>query len=1126
MFVFSPVTRTRVLLTAVLIAATSLMASQAVLAAALPASTTTQLAITSGGQAVSSGGTVASGSVITLTATVMAGTTAVTPGQVNFCDASATYCTDIHLLGTAFVNSSGAATFKFVPGSGTHSYKAEFVGNNFGLSSSSSDQSLTVGPSPAVAYSDTTAISETGQPGNYSLTATVTGYGGSEPPTGNVSFLDTSYGNALLGTTPLGTSTAGIGWQFAQTPTVSGTPIAEVAGDFNGDGIPDLAILWNSGTYGGPYSVTILFGKGDGTFTAGSTTSLALPIEINVSKMIVGDFNGDGKTDLAILNWNQYSTSYITSLLGNGDGTFEAPKTSTAYNQAIIGGDVVPGSMVTADFNGDGKLDLAIVGDYINSGGITILLGNGDGTFTSAGPNIDLNASFDFIATGDFNGDGIPDLIATVDTGATATILLGKGDGTFTAQTMPMTLSYGSDEFINSLAVGDFNGDGKLDLAFSGFYGAAIFLGNGDGTFSLTSDSPIEVPSELSSLVVGDFNHDGKLDIAGIDNPNGFAGVVVLEGAGDGTFAVTSTAISTAQNSMSPFQIIAADFNGDGVPDLAMLTNNANTASLLLNQPVQTASATLTSIAPIGAGTHNVEASYAGDSNYPLSTSSTVALTAGVAVPVITPANGVYTTAQTVTITDSTPGATIYYAAEGIVNTSGYVVYTGPITLSMSGEETIYAYATATGYQQSQSVLSEITVNLPLAAEPVISLASGTYSSAQTVTITDTTPGATIYYTTDGSTPTINSPQYSGAITISSTAPLVASASAPGYSMSADAFAQYFITGSSNSYIYTVAGNETAGYSGDGGPATSADLNFPFGTVLDSAGNLYIADTNNNVIRKVAVGTGIITTIAGTEVGGYSGDNGPATSAQLWSPRGIALDSNGNLYIADTNNSVVRMVSAATGVITTVAGNGTNVYSGDNGQATNAGIVFPLGVALDAAGNLFIVTVDDRVRKVAAGTGTITTFAGNGGFGYNGDNGPAINATLFGSQGIALDGAGNLYIADTNNNIIREVNAKSGIITTVAGTPPTTQFGGSSIGGYSGDGGPATSAKLNIPVGIAIDGAGNLYIVDAQNDVIRKVTASIGIITTVAGKYPPYNFSWGGDGDSATEAHFYNPSSV
>ena len=183
-------------------------------------------------------------------------------------------------------------------------------------------------------------------------------------------------------------------------------------------------------------------------------------------------------------------------------------------------------------------------------------------------------------------------------------------------------------------------------------------------------------------------------------------------------------------------------------------------------------------------------------------------------------------------------------------------------------------------------------------------------------------------------------------------------------------------------------------------------------------------------------------------------------------------------------------------------------------------------MALDAAGNLFIVTVDNRVRKVAAGTGTITTVAGNGGFGYNGDNGPAINATLFDSQGIALDGAGNLYIADTNNNIIREVNAKSGIITTVAGTPPTTQFGGSSSGGYSGDGGPATSAKLNIPVGIAIDGAGNLYIADDQNDVIRKVTASIGIITTVAGKYPPYSYSWGGDGDSATEAHFYNPSSV
>jgi hypothetical protein len=183
----------------------------------------------------------------------------------------------------------------------------------------------------------------------------------------------------------------------------------------------------------------------------------------------------------------------------------------------------------------------------------------------------------------------------------------------------------------------------------------------------------------------------------------------------------------------------------------------------------------------------------------------------------------------------------------------------------------------------------------------------------------------------------------------------------------------------------------------------------------------------------------VTTTVAGTGIGGCSGNNGPATSAQLYTPEGVALDSSGNLYIADTNNSVVRMVSAATGVITTVAGIGIGGCSGDNGPATSASLGFPIGVALDAASNLYILDYN-KVLKVAAGTGTITTYAGNGGYGYSGDNGPAISAMLYQPQGIAVDIAGNLYIADTYNDIVREVNARTGIITTVAGTPPANSY--------------------------------------------------------------------------------------
>jgi sugar lactone lactonase YvrE len=1062
--------------------------------------------------------------VVTLTATVMAGATAVTPGQVNFCDASAILCTDIHLLGTAALNSSGVATFKFVPGPGTHSYKTAFVGNIYGLSSSSAVQTLTVGPA-ITTYWDTTAITESGSPGNYSLTATVTGFGGSEPLSGNVSFLDTSFGNTVLATALLGPITAEPGWLISQLPVANSYMIAEVTGDFNGDGKPDLALLWGTGS-NGPYSITIFFGNGDGTFTTGPTTSLTGINPDGSPSMIVGDFNGDGKLDLAFFNFS-YSSKYgntvetVTTYLGNGDGTFNISASNLVFSQGFEVGVGEFGSIVTADFNGDGKLDIAIVGKNNSFGGVAILLGNGDGTFQPASSTLLANQYFALIASGDFNGDGIQDLVATKygEEIPTATIFLGNGDGTFTAQTTPLTVDSKSGGNVNSFVVGDFNGDGVLDLAFLNSYGVHIFLGKGDGTFNQASDSPISVPNALYSLTAGDFSHDGKLDMVGINSLDDL--IVLLEGAGDGTFTVTPTTPAVSQAASYSFALVAADFNGDGVPDLALLTPYVDTATILLTEPSQTATATVNGIAPVGAATHNVEASYAGNNYFtPEISSSTVALYPGVAMPVITPATGAYNTVQTVTITDTFPGATIYYEAFGIVNTNGlFVAYTGPITISQSGGCIIYAYATATGYQQSQQASANITMNLPPSVEPVISLASGSYSGAQTVTITDSMAGTTIYYTTNGNTPTTSSAQYSGPITVSATETLVASALASGYSMSPATFAQYFIAGSSNSFIYTFAGDGTNGYSGDGGPATVADLNTPLGTVSDSAGNFYIADAYNNVIRKVAAGTGVITTVAGTGIAGYSGDNGPATSAQLNYPEGVALDSNGNLYIADSGNAVIRMVSVSTGVITTFAGSGVGNCSGDNGPAISAGLGTPTGIAFDNAGNLYI---DDpycsRIRKIAIGTGTITTYAGNGQSGYSGDNGPATSAELEQPQGIALDSAGNLYIADTYNDIVREVNAQTGIITTVAGTQPTNSCCGFTYpqNGYSGDGGLATNAKLYWPEGLAVDGAGNLYIADYQNSAIRKVTAGSGIITTVAGNGSVCSSS-GGDGSPATD---------
>jgi sugar lactone lactonase YvrE len=315
---------------------------------------------------------------------------------------------------------------------------------------------------------------------------------------------------------------------------------------------------------------------------------------------------------------------------------------------------------------------------------------------------------------------------------------------------------------------------------------------------------------------------------------------------------------------------------------------------------------------------------------------------------------------------------------------------------------------------------------------------------------------------------------------------------------------------STSGIITTVAGNGSMGYSGDGGPATLAQLYSPFGVAIDPAGNLFIADAFNNRIRKVAP-NGIITTIAGTGTSGYSGDGGSAALAQLYTPRGIAIDSAGNLFISDSDNNIIRKISSS-GIIATVAGNGTSGYSGDGGQATSAQLSGPMGVAVDSKGNLFIAVFGNgRIRKVST-DGIITTVAGTGTYGYNGDGIPATSAQLSLPTGVAVDSAGNLLIADYANSRVRMVDS-SGIITTVAGNGTR---------GSIGDGGPATSAQLYNPEGVVADSAGSLFIADYGNHRIRKVSSS-GIITTVAGTG---SMGSGGDGGPATSALLYYPSGV
>ena len=364
--------------------------------------------------------------------------------------------------------------------------------------------------------------------------------------------------------------------------------------------------------------------------------------------------------------------------------------------------------------------------------------------------------------------------------------------------------------------------------------------------------------------------------------------------------------------------------------------------------------------------------------------------------------------------------------------------------------------------------------------------------------------------------------------------------------------------------IYTVAGDGTGGFSGDGGPATQAQMFSPYGIAVDRNGNLLIADYGNNRVRVVAATTGMfygqamtagdIYTVAGEGFGGFSGDGGPADKAKLNLPRGVAVDSNGNLLIADWYNNRVRVVVAASGTyygkamtaghIYTVAGNGTLGFSGDRAPAIRAELYDPEGLAVDSRGNLLIADYgNSRVRIMAASSGTyygqamtagdIYTVAGDGTQGFSGDGGPAVKADFAAPAAVAVDANGNLVIADTINQRVRVVAASSGTFYGQAMTAGDVYtIAGNGTGGFSGDGGPAASAEFKYPGGVGVDGNGNLLIADTDNNRVRVVAATSGTfygqpmtagdIYTVAGggtRRP-------GNGGPATSARLNTPTGV
>jgi sugar lactone lactonase YvrE len=413
---------------------------------------------------------------------------------------------------------------------------------------------------------------------------------------------------------------------------------------------------------------------------------------------------------------------------------------------------------------------------------------------------------------------------------------------------------------------------------------------------------------------------------------------------------------------------------------------------------------------------------------------------------------------------------------------------------------------------------------------PVTGIASGTYNQDQTVSLSCAFPGAAIHYTLDGSTPTSASTLYSSPITISGVGARVTLKMLATYTNKIDSSvgsADYIL----DTIISTVAGNGNSGFTGDGGPASAALLNYPSGVGCDSVGNVYIADSSNNEIRKIDTG-GTITLYAGGGSGGLA-DGQPATQATVNNPRDVVYAA-GYIYFEGFNNSVCK-VNLLDGKIHTVAGGNGAGSTGDGGLATDpaAKLNVPAGIAVDAAGNVYIADQNNnRIRKVTPG-GVISTIAGNGTSGYTGDGGPAGNATINAPASGAIGPDGNYFFADTNNQCVRKIDLATGNISTVAGGNPqglalgngvpATSLGlwangvafdtsgnlfistgmfvhrmnlatgliyvvaGQITAGFAGDGGPASAAQFRAPSGLCFDSAGNLYIADAANYRIRKI---------------------------------------
>jgi hypothetical protein len=652
---------------------------------------------------------VTAGTPVSLTAAVT-NPSPVSAGSVTFCDATAPNCSGPAILGSVQVSAAGTAAIKLTLGVGTHQIKAVFARTNANLGSASAPQTIIV--TGNASYATSMALTASGTPGNYTLSTQLTAFG-QISPTGTVSFLDFSNGNAVVSTVPTVANgapqvMAPVGSPFftasapfgsfvpaaGQNPVIGPQTWGVAVGDFNHDGIADLV---TAGVGDGLLSV--LIGNGNGTFKPRVT--LAAPVGSDPSTVVVADFNRDGKQDLAVVN-GFGGTETLSIFLGNGDGTFQA---GVPYNAGLD-----PKGLAVGDFNSDGFADVVAVDAQNNS--INVLLGNGDGTFQPYVPYAVGNLPYSEVV-GDFDQDGNLDVAVNNSDDGTVGVLLGKGDGTFHPQ---VTYTVGTAP--RTLAIGDFNGDGFLDLAVTNFgsNSVTILLGaaNKSGNFAVQTPA-IAVGTNPVGIAVADCNGDGFADLA-VTN-SGANSISILLGKGDGTFQPQLALTGNIGN--SPYPVAVGDFNGDGLPDLAVANYADQSVSIMLG--VQAETLTVTDVTVTGPGTHNVLASYPGDTAYALSKSSTVPLVGLLAsTTVLTssaqsiPSGQPLTFTATVSGAGGTPtGSVSFYDSTTLLgsaalNASGVATFTD--TLSAGTHTATATYTGDTTFNRSTSAGVTVTV--------------------------------------------------------------------------------------------------------------------------------------------------------------------------------------------------------------------------------------------------------------------------------------------------------------------------------------------------------------------------------------------------------------------------------